>query len=78
MLQEGNTQAQRRQQAAQHDWADYVAAHGRKTKGMETAVANLLNSINQGYANEFKYNTWRETADMYNQQLSNEQKATLA
>ena len=78
MLQEGNTQAQRRQQAAQHDWADYVAAHGRKTKGMETAVANLLNSINQGYANEFKYNTWRETADMYNQQLDNEQQAALA
>ena len=69
LLNEGNQIAQRRQNAAQHDWADYVAAHGRKTKGIETSVANILNQINSGYANEFKYRTWRDTARMYQQEL---------
>jgi hypothetical protein len=67
LLQEGNAQATRRQNAAQHDWSDYVAAHGRKTAGIEKATANMLNAINQGYANEFKYNTWRDSVEMYQQ-----------
>lgn len=78
MLAEGNQIAQRRQNAAQHDWADYVAAHGRKTKGIETSVANILNQINSGYANEFKYRTWRDTARMYQQELDDNKLDILA
>lgn len=78
LLNEGNQIAQRRQNAAQHDWADYVAAHGRKTKGIETSVANILNQINSGYANEFKYRTWRDTARMYQQELDDNKMDILA
>lgn len=78
LLTEGNQIASRRQSAAQHDWADFVNAHGRKTKGIETAVANILNQVNSGYANEFKYRTWRDTANLYRQQMNQEQENFLA
>ena len=71
LLQEGNSVAQRRQQASQHDWADYVAAHGAKTKGIEQATANLVGQIAGAYQNEFKYKTWQDTLKLYqdNQKL---------
>lgn len=68
LLTEGNNIASRRQNANQHDWADYVAAHGAKTRGIEQATANILNSINSGYQNEFKYRTWQDTLDLYRDQ----------
>lgn len=68
LLQEGNAIAQRRQNAAQHDWADFVAAHGAKTRGIEQSTANILNSINSGFQNEFKYRTWQDTLNIYNDQ----------
>ena len=77
LLNEGNQIASRRQSANQFDRQDYVAAHGRKTKGIETATANILNQINSAYQNEFKYNTWRETADLYRQQLTEDQKRRI-
>ena len=68
LLQEGNSIASRRQNANQHDWSDYVAAHGAKTRGIEQATANILGQINSGFQNEFKYRTWQDTLDMYRQQ----------
>lgn len=68
LLQEGNSIASRRQNANQHDWSDYVAAHGAKTRGIEQAGANIVGAINSAFQNEFKYNTWQDTLDMYRQQ----------
>lgn len=68
LLQEGNSIASRRQNANQHDWADYVAAHGAKTRGIEQAGANIVGAINGAFQNEFKYRTWQDTLDMYRQQ----------
>lgn len=68
LLQEGNNIATRRQNANQHDWSDYVAAHGAKTRGIEQAGANIVGAINGAFQNEFKYRTWQDTLDMYRQQ----------
>lgn len=70
--------AQRKQNASQFDRQDYVASHGKKTKGVETSTANMLNQINSAYTNEFKYNTWRDTADIFRQQLNNDEQKTIA
>lgn len=78
LLKEGNEIATRRQNAAQHDWSDYVAAHGRKTKGIETGIANLINSINGGFQNEFKYRMGNKTLGMYLQQLDIDRIKALA
>ena len=68
LLREGNSIASRRQNANQHDWSDYVAAHGAKTRGIEQAGANIVGAINGAFQNEFKYRTWQDTLDMYRQQ----------
>lgn len=68
LLQEGNSIASRRQNANQHDWSDYVQAHGAKTRGIEQAAANILGAINGGFQNEFKYRTWQDSLDIYRQQ----------
>lgn len=65
LLQEGNSIATRRQNANQHDWSDYVQAHGAKTRGIEQATANILGAINGGFQNEFKYRTWQDSLDIY-------------
>lgn len=65
LLQEGNSIASRRQNANQHDWSDYVQAHGAKTRGIEQATANILGAINGGFQNEFKYRTWQDSLDIY-------------
>ena len=78
MLEVGNQDATRRQNASQFDYNAYVASHGAKTKGIEQSVANILNQINAGYKNEFKYRTWQDTADIYRQQVDNEKQDILA
>lgn len=74
----GEQDAQRAQHANQHDWDDYVAAHGRKTKGIETHIAGFVNQLNHMYANEAKYKMWRDSIAMYQQQLDDEQARWLA
>ena len=64
-----------RMSAAQQDYQNYVAAHGAKYKGRDSAVANMIDQINNWYANEFKYKTYQDTANIYRQKLTNEQKA---
>ena len=78
LLGAGENMAQRRQNAAQHDWADYVAAHGRKTKGIEAGIANIMNAINGGFQNEFKYRMGNKTLGMYLQELNTDRLKALA
>ena len=74
----GAQDAQRRMQANQFDYNAYTAAHGRKVKGFETGIANILNWLQGGFQNEFKYKMGNKTLDMYQQQLNQEQQKIAA
>lgn len=78
LLRAGSAEQSSRIQAAQHDWADYVAAHGAKYKNRDIAISNILNQINSAYQNKFKYDTWQDTANIYRQKLNDEQLDRLA
>lgn len=73
----GQNQRTARMSAAQHDWANYIAAHGAKTRGIEQAMANLQSAAGNWYQNEFKYKTYQDTLDLYNKQLTAEQQRRL-
>ena len=68
-LQAGQADAARRMEANQFGYNAYTAAHGRKVKGIETGIANIINGINNGFSNEFKYRTANRTLDMYQQSI---------
>lgn len=78
LMSAGQADRAARMSAAQQDYANYVAAHGAKYKGRDTAVANMIDQMNNWYANEFKYRTYRDTADIYRQDLDNKRKALAA
>lgn len=77
-LQAGQADAARRMEANQFGYNAYTAAHGRKVKGVETGIANILNAMNSGFSNEFKYRMGNKTLGMYQQSLDNEEKALAA
>lgn len=74
----GTEDATRRQNAYQHDWQDYVAAHGRKVKGIERSIADTVSQVQNAYQNEFKYRFGGYALNQYDQQLDNEQKRFYA
>lgn len=78
LISAGQADRAARMSAAQQDYANYVAAHGAKYKGRDTAVANMIDQMNNWYANEFKYRTYKDTADIYRQDLDNKRKALAA
>ena len=78
LMKAGQADRAARMTAAQQDYQNYVAAHGAKYKGRDTAVANMIDQLNNAYANEFKYRTYMDTADIYRQKLTSDQQAALA
>lgn len=78
LMNAGQADRTARMSAAQQDYQNYVAAHGAKYKGRDTAVANMIDQVNSWYANEFKYKTYQDTADIYRQKLTADQKAAAA
>ena len=74
----GAQEAQRRMQANVHDWDDFQAAHGRKVKGIETGMYNMVNALQNWYANEFKYNSWRDSVALYKEELDDNQRKWIA
>ena len=78
LMSAGQADRAARMSAAQQDYANYVAAHGAKYKGRDTAVANMIDQMNNWYANEFKYKTYRDTANIYRQELDDKRKALAA
>lgn len=78
LISTGQADRAARMSAAQQDYANYVAAHGAKYKGRDTAVANMIDQMNNWYANEFKYRTYRDTANIYRQELDDKRKALAA
>lgn len=69
----GESTASRMQNANHFDWNDFVAAHGRKTRGIEQSLADIVNQAKDWYSNDFKYNAWKDTTRMYKQALDQEQ-----
>ena len=78
LMKAGEADRAARMTAAQQDYQNYVAAHGAKYKGRDTAVANMIDQLNNAYANEFKYRTYLDTADIYRQKLTADQQAAAA
>lgn len=78
LMKAGEADRSARMTAAQQDYQNYVAAHGAKYKGRDTAVANMIDQLNNAYANEFKYQTYRDTASIYRQELDDKRKALAA
>lgn len=74
LLSAGEQNRSKRMQALQNDYNNYVYSHGAKYKGRDTAVQNMINQINSGFANEFKYRTFQDTLDIYRQKLSEDNK----
>ena len=78
LMKAGQADRTARMTTAQQDYQNYVAAHGAKYKGRDTAVANMIDQLNNAYANEFKYRTYLDTADIYRQKLTADQQAAAA
>ena len=78
LMKAGQADRTARMTAAQQDYQNYVAAHGAKYKGRDTAVANMIDQLNNAYANEFKYRTYLDTANIYRQKLTADQEAAIA
>lgn len=74
LMSAGEQNRSKRMQALQNDYNNYVYAHGAKYKGRDMAIANMINQINSGFSNEFKYRTFQDTLDMYRQKLSEDNK----
>ena len=74
LMNAGQADRQARMTALQQDYENYARAHGAKYKGMDVATANKIDQLNNWFANEFKYRTYKDTADIYRQQLSQSEK----
>lgn len=77
LLNAGQTDRAARMEAAQQDYENYARAHGAKYTGMDTATANMIDQLNNWYSNEFTYRTYKDLADVYRQNLTNDQKEFL-
>lgn len=74
-LQEGNQDASRRQSAAQYAWDAYNRAHGAKTKGIETHLANLGAMWQKYYADKIKNKQYEDILNIYQQDVDNKKDA---
>ena len=70
-LQAGESDAARRQSAKQYNWETYNKAHGAKTKGIETHVANLGAMWQKYWADRIKNKQYEDTLSLYQQDVDN-------
>lgn len=74
-LQEGNQDAARRQAANQYAWEAYSKAHGAKTKGIETHLANLGALSQKWLQQRIKNKQYGDILNMYQQDIDNKKYA---
>lgn len=74
MLNAGQNEAQRRMQANQYDLDYYSKAHAARQSGMQMGMYNMLNQMQNWYANDFKRRQFNDTMSLYgdNQKLERE------
>lgn len=77
-LAEGNQDAARRQAANQYAWEAYNKAHGAKTKGIETHLANLGLLGQKWLSQRIKNKQYGDILDMYQQDVDNKSAALRA
>lgn len=77
-LQAGESDAARRQSAKQYNWETYNKAHGAKTKGIETHVANLGAMWQKYWADRIKNKQYEDTLGLYQQDIDNRKDAIKA
>ena len=77
-LQEGNQDASRRQAAAQYGWEAYNRAHGAKTKGIETHLANIGALGQKWLQQRIKNKQYGDILNMYQQDIDNKNAALKA
>ena len=66
-LQVGTQNAQRLQNSNQYRDEAYARAHGARTQMEQVGMFNMLNAIQQFYANEFKRHQFERTMNLYDQ-----------
>lgn len=74
-LQEGNQDAARRQAAAQYGWEAYNRAHGAKTKGIETHLANIGALGQKWLQQRIKNKQYGDILNIYQQDIDNKKDA---
>ena len=77
-LQEGNQDAARRQAAAQYGWEAYNRAHGAKTKGIETHLANIGALGQKWLQQRIKNKQYGDILNIYQQDIDNKDEALKA
>lgn len=71
----GDSDAQRLQQSNQYGWEAYNRAHGAKTKGIETHLANLGLIGQKWLSQRIKNKQYGDILDMYQQDIDNKKEA---
>lgn len=71
----GDSDAQRLQQSNQYGWQAYNRAHGAKTKGIETHLANLGLIGQKWLSQRIKNKQYGDILDMYQQDVDNKKEA---
>ena len=74
----GDSDAQRQQQANQYGWEAYNKAHGAKTKGIETHLANLGLIGQKWLQQRIKNKQYGDVLSMYQQDMDNRDNALKA
>jgi hypothetical protein len=73
LLSEGNTKAQRRQQANAYN-EDYAASsHAARQQGIQMGMRNMLDQLQQYNANEFKRDQYNSTLKLYTDDVYNDE-----
>lgn len=71
----GDSDAQRLQQSNQYGWEAYNRAHGAKTKGIETHLANLGLIGQKWLSQRIKNKQYGDILDLYQQDIDNKKEA---
>lgn len=74
----GDSDAQRLQQSNQYGWEAYNRAHGAKTKGIETHLANLGLIGQKWLSQRIKNKQYGDILDIYQQDVDNKKEALKA
>ena len=74
----GEDDRKARMYADQYGEDQYVASHGARSAIMDRGIQNMLKFLEQGKADSWKYKTYRDIMNRYDQQLTRDQLRTLA
>ena len=75
LLNTGNSNAQRRQQANQYNTEYAASAHAAKQQGMQMGIRNFMDYLQQYTANEYKRNTGNGMLSLYQQKIDLDRQA---